>query len=328
MVIIMKTAKFLKKLLACTMAVGLTAAMTGALSAGAAATEYQLYEMAVTDMPLGSYDTNQAADAADGVPNVKDCQAASLAQDYAMMDGNGLHGSIVEVYDTITVTSLGKVFMDTTSLSAARTTDNENPRPAGKNSGEHLVEMYRVDGVKAQSMGTLKQQKIADRSNWEKVASVKVNMDWSQQSGGFCWAELETPVTLETGLYLVVTEQKDQLRGDHVNFAVIPPQNNPEAYALAAYTGTVISASYTGDTCDQVDAATGMIYGGANFKFVKGEYTGSGSETGGETGEKPSGGNDDITQTGVGAPVAAAMLCVVTAGLLVLCVAGRRSRTH
>ena len=68
----MKTAKFLKKLLACTMAVGLTAAMTGALSAGAAATEYQLYEMAVTDMPLGSYDTNQAADAADGVPNVKD----------------------------------------------------------------------------------------------------------------------------------------------------------------------------------------------------------------------------------------------------------------
>ena len=69
----------------------------------------------------------------------------------------------------------------------------------------------------------------------------------------------------------------------------------------------MISASYTGDTCDQVDAATGMIYGGANFKFVKGEYTGSGSETGGETGEKPSGGNDDITQTGVGAPVAAAM---------------------
>ena len=116
MVIIMKTAKFLKKLLACTMAAGLTAAMTGALSAGAAATEYQLYEMAVTDMPLGSYDTNQAADAADGVPNVKDCQAASLAQEYAMMDGNALHGSIVEVYDTITVTSLGKVFMDTMYL--------------------------------------------------------------------------------------------------------------------------------------------------------------------------------------------------------------------
>lgn len=318
----MKTAKFLKKLLACTMAVGLTAAMTGALSAGAAATEFQLYELAVTDMPLGSYDTMKASET-DGVPN-KQVGFEKFAQDYAMLDGNGLHGTIISVYDTITVTELGKVFVDTTGLPASRTEE----KPSGKNSGAHTVELYKVNGVSASSMGPLKQQKIGDRANWEKLASASVNMDWSQQSGGFCWAELDQPVTLETGLYLVVTEQKDQVRADGVNFAVIPPEQNTEAYALAAYTGAVLAESYTSNTCEQVDPATGMVYGGANLKFVKGEYTGSGSETGGETGEKPSGGNDDITQTGVGAPVAAAMLCVVTAGLLVLCVAGRRSRTH
>lgn len=237
-------------------------AQTAAAPAGKA--EHMLFEMNVIDMPLGSYDTMQGEPAADGVPN-KEVGFSFKAQDYRLGDGRQLHGTVVNVHKPITVKKLGKVFVDMTSLPEERGVSGL------VNSGEHKVELFRVEGVTVASDTEAKNAAVKNQANWESVASANVTMNWDTTIGGFNWTELENPVTIQPGVYVIATEQKEQVRAASINCAYIPPNNIPDAFALAAPTGAALANLYGSGECDVVDCATGTMYGGANFLFTEPE---------------------------------------------------------
>ena len=71
--------------------------------------------------------------------------------------------------------------------------------------------------------------------------------------------------SVESGQYAIRTVD------DGIKVDYIPPNNIPDAFALAAPTGAALANFYGRGECDVVDCATGTMYGGANFLFTEPE---------------------------------------------------------